>query len=84
MRRFKVRAEILWAEFLVSARLRAVRALSVIYAHHVTSESRDTRIYARVVLPTQATSIVERTASLGEGVSTEVGSFAGVPASSGC
>ena len=46
IRRFKVQAEILWAEFLVNARLRAAL---VVYAHHVTSKSRDIRIYARVV-----------------------------------
>ena len=52
MRRFKVRAEILWAEILANARLRAVRILLVVCAHHVTSESCDIRIHARVVLPT--------------------------------
>ena len=57
IRRFKVRAEFLWAEFLwaeflVNACLRAAHILLVVYAHHVTSESRDVHIYARVVLPT--------------------------------
>ena len=51
-RRFKVWVEFLWVEFLVSAHLRAAHALSIMYAHHVTSESHDARIYARVVLPT--------------------------------
>ena len=41
--------EILWAEFLMNARLRAARILLAVYAHHVTSESRDVCIYARVV-----------------------------------
>ena len=38
----------------MSVRLRAAHALSVMYAHHVTSESHDAHIYARVVLPTNA------------------------------
>ena len=50
--RFKVWAEFLWVEFLVSVRLRAAHALSIMYAHHVTSESCDACIYAQVVLPT--------------------------------
>ena len=49
IRRFKVQAEFLWAEFLVNVCLRAARILLVVYAHHVTSKSRDVRIYARVV-----------------------------------
>ena len=49
IRRFKVQVEILWVEFLMNARLRAARILLVVYAHHVTSKSRDVRIYARVV-----------------------------------
>ena len=36
-------------------RLRAARILLVVYVHHVTSESRDVHIYARVVLPTHST-----------------------------
>ena len=55
IRRFKVQVEFLWVEFLVNARLRAVRILLVVYAHHVTSKSRDIRIYAWVVLPTDPT-----------------------------
>ena len=47
--RFKVQAEILWVDFRVNARLRAARILLVVYTHHVTSKSRDVRIYARVV-----------------------------------
>ena len=38
--------------FLVNARLRAARILLIVYTHHVTSESRDVHIYARVVLST--------------------------------
>ena len=49
IRRFKVQAEFLWAEFLMNARLRAARILLVVYVHHVTSKSRDVHIYARVV-----------------------------------
>ena len=53
--RFKVQAEILWVEILMSACLRAARTLSIMYTHHVTSKSCDACIYARVVLPTWTT-----------------------------
>ena len=33
----------------MNARLRAAHILLAVYAHHVTSESRDVRIYAQVV-----------------------------------
>ena len=41
-------------EFLANAHLRAACILLVMCMHHVTSESCDIRIHARVVLPTGA------------------------------
>ena len=52
MQRFKVQAEFLWVEFLVSVCLRAMCILFVMYAYHMTSKSVMLTYMHKLCIPT--------------------------------